>query len=92
MVLLLKFSWIRIDGKYEYPAGLIIFLHLALQCILSAVCFITCFRMMVAAMGLAETIAAMSPCAIQNTKLNLNYARDNKLEDSLEFAVSLNKF
>ena len=48
--------------------------------------------MMVAAMGLAETIAAMSPCAIQNTKLNLNYARDNKLEDSLEFAVSLNKF
>ncbi len=45
--------------------------------------------MMVAALSLAETIAAMSPCGVQNTKLNLNFARDNKLEESLDFAVSL---
>ena len=45
-------------------------------------------RMMTAAMALAETIAAMSPCGVQTTKLNLNYARDHNLQDSLDFAVS----
>ena len=45
-------------------------------------------RMMTAALALADTIGQMSPCGVQNTKLNLNYARDHTLEDSLDFAVS----
>ncbi len=45
--------------------------------------------MMVAALILAESIAAMSPFGVRNMKLNLNFDRDNKLEESLDFAVSL---
>jgi delta(3,5)-delta(2,4)-dienoyl-CoA isomerase len=44
--------------------------------------------MMASSLALAETIAAMSPVAIQGTKINLNYARDHSVEASLDFAVS----
>ena len=44
---------------------------------------------MAASLELAENIAAMSPVAIQGTKVNLNYARDHSVQEGLDFVVSL---
>ena len=44
--------------------------------------------MMTSVLELAETIASMSPVAIQGTKINLNYARDHTVEEGLDFVVS----
>ena len=44
---------------------------------------------MSASFELAEHIAAMSPGAIQGTKVNLNYARDHSVQEGLDFVVSL---
>ena len=45
--------------------------------------------MMAAAIDLAESIAQMSPVAIQGTKVHLNYSRDHSVEEGLEYIVSL---
>ena len=39
---------------------------------------------------MAETMAAMSPVAVQGTKVNLNYARDHSVEDGLNFIAHWN--
>ena len=49
------------------------------------------FSMMSSCLSLAESIAAMSPVAIQGTKVNLNYARDHSVEEGLDFAVIFSK-
>ena len=46
--------------------------------------------MMSAVIALAESIAVMSPVAVQGTKINLNYARDHSVEEGLDFVVSTN--
>ena len=46
------------------------------------------YSMMTSVLELAETIASMSPVAIQGTKINLNYARDHTVEEGLDFVVS----
>jgi delta(3,5)-delta(2,4)-dienoyl-CoA isomerase len=43
--------------------------------------------MMAAAVDLAESIAQMSPVAIQGTKINMNYSRDHSVEEGLEYMV-----
>ena len=43
--------------------------------------------MMSSCLDLAEQIAAMSPVAIQGTKINLNYARDHSVQEGLDFVV-----
>ena len=45
--------------------------------------------MMSAVIALAESIAVMSPVAVQGTKINLNYARDHSVEEGLDFVVSI---
>ena len=47
------------------------------------------FSMMSAVIALAESIAVMSPVAVQGTKINLNYARDHSVEEGLDFVVSI---
>ena len=47
------------------------------------------FSMMTSVMAMAETIAQMSPVAVQGTKVNLNYARDHNIQEGLDFVVSL---
>ncbi len=42
-----------------------------------------------AGLSLAETIASKSPVAVQGSKVNLVYARDNTVENSLDYAVSV---
>ena len=44
---------------------------------------------MSAVIALAESIAVMSPVAVQGTKINLNYARDHSVEEGLDFVVSI---
>ena len=44
--------------------------------------------MMTFVLPLAESIAQMSPVAVQGTKVNLNYARDHSVEEGLDFVVS----
>ena len=51
--------------------------------------FIFIFSMMSAVIALAESIAVMSPVAVQGTKINLNYARDHSVEEGLDFVVSI---
>ena len=51
--------------------------------------FLFIFSLMSASFELAEHIAAMSPVAIQGTKVNLNYARDHSVQEGLDFVVSL---
>ena len=51
--------------------------------------FLFFFSLMSASFELAEHIAAMSPVAIQGTKVNLNYARDHSVQEGLDFVVSL---
>ena len=46
--------------------------------------------MMESAMKMAETLAAMSPVAVQGTKINLNYARDHSVQDGLDFIAHWN--
>ena len=46
--------------------------------------------MMAAAVDLAETMAQMSPVAVQGTKVNMNYSRDHSVEEGLEYIVSKN--
>ncbi len=41
-----------------------------------------------AGLSLAETIASKSPVAVQGSKVNLVYARDNTVDNALEYAVS----
>ena len=41
-----------------------------------------------AGLSLAETIASKSPIAVQGSKVNLVYARDNTVDNALEYAVS----
>ena len=43
---------------------------------------------MAAAIDLAETMAQMSPVAVQGTKVNMNYSRDHSVEEGLEYMVS----
>uniref|UniRef100_A0A915JDS8 Uncharacterized protein n=1 Tax=Romanomermis culicivorax TaxID=13658 RepID=A0A915JDS8_ROMCU len=43
-----------------------------------------------ASIELAEIIAGKSPVAMQGIKVNLNYARDHPVEDSLEYAMHKN--
>ena len=38
-------------------------------------------------MNIATEIASKSPVAVQGSKLNLNYARDHTVEDSLNHIV-----
>lgn len=47
--------------------------------------------MMSAVIALAESIAVMSPVAVQGTKINLNYARDHSVEEGLDFVAHWNK-
>ena len=44
---------------------------------------------MTSVMAMAESIAQMSPVAVQGTKVNLNYARDHNIQEGLDFVVSL---
>ena len=37
---------------------------------------------------LAKEIASKSPVAVQGSKVNVVYSRDNSVENSLQFAVS----
>jgi len=46
--------------------------------------------LMSASFELAEHIAAMSPVAIQGTKVNLNYARDHSVQEGLDFVAHWN--
>ncbi len=41
-----------------------------------------------AGLSLAETIASKSPVAVQGSKVNLVYSRDNTVDNALEYAVS----
>ena len=41
-----------------------------------------------AGLSLAETIASKSPVAVQGSKVNLVYSRDNTVDNGLEYAVS----
>lgn len=47
-------------------------------------------EMMAAAVDLAESIAQMSPVAIQGTKINMNYSRDHSVEEGLEYMARWN--
>ena len=47
-------------------------------------------EMMAAAIDLAESIAQMSPVAIQGTKVHLNYSRDHSVEEGLEYIARWN--
>lgn len=40
------------------------------------------------ALRLAETIASKTPVAVQGSKVQMNYARDHKVDDALEYMVS----
>ena len=42
-----------------------------------------------AGLELANSIASKSPVAVQGSKVNLVYSRDNTVENALEYAVSL---
>ena len=42
-----------------------------------------------AGLELANAIASKSPVAVQGSKVNLVYSRDNTVENALEYAVSL---
>ena len=44
---------------------------------------------MTSVMAMAESIAQMSPVAVQGTKVNLNYARDHNVQEGLDFVVNL---
>ncbi|CAN0164342.1 unnamed protein product, partial [Discosporangium mesarthrocarpum] len=44
------------------------------------------------ALELAGEIAAKSPVAVQGSKVNLNYARDNGVSQSLEYQVGTTTF
>lgn len=46
--------------------------------------------MMETCLEMAETMASMSPVAVQGTKVNLNYARDHSVEDGLNFIAHWN--
>ncbi len=46
--------------------------------------------MMEACLKLAESIAAMSPVAVQGTKINMNYSRDHSVEQGLDFIAHWN--
>ena len=46
--------------------------------------------MMTKSIEIAETIAQMSPVAVQGTKVNLNYARDHSVQDGLDFIAHWN--
>lgn len=46
--------------------------------------------MMTASLKLATNIAAMSPVAVQGTKINLNYSRDHSVEEGLDFIAHWN--
>lgn len=47
--------------------------------------------MMTSVMAMAESIAQMSPVAVQGTKVNLNYARDHNIQEGLDFVAHWNK-
>lgn len=47
-------------------------------------------RMLKAAISLAELIASKSPVGVQGTKVNLNYARDHPVQQSLEYHAMWN--
>lgn len=47
-------------------------------------------EMMAAAVDLAETMAQMSPVAVQGTKVNMNYSRDHSVEEGLEYIARWN--
>jgi len=46
--------------------------------------------MMSTCLEMAENIAAMSPVAVQGTKINLNYSRDHSVEEGLDFIAHWN--
>ena len=46
--------------------------------------------MMSTCLEMAETMAAMSPVAIQGTKINLNYSRDHSVQEGLDFIAHWN--
>ena len=45
--------------------------------------------MMDIALKQAERIAALSPVAVQGTKVNLNYSKDHTTDESLEYMVRI---
>lgn len=40
----------------------------------------------------AKLIASKSPIAVQGSKINLNFSRENKIEDGLKFVVRIFKY
>jgi len=46
--------------------------------------------MMSSCLEMADTMAKMSPVAVQGTKVNLNYARDHSVQDGLDFIAHWN--
>jgi len=46
--------------------------------------------MMSTCLQMAESIAAMSPVAVQGTKINLNYSRDHSVQEGLDFIAHWN--
>ena len=48
--------------------------------------------MIAAAVDMAEEISTKSPVAVQGTKSNLIYARDNPVKDSLDYIVRASYF
>lgn len=46
--------------------------------------------MMTSIMSLAESIAKLSPVAVQGTKVHLNYAQDHTVQESLDYAARWN--
>lgn len=45
-------------------------------------------ELLAGALRLAETIASKTPVAVQGSKVQMNYARDHKVDDALEYMVS----
>lgn len=37
----------------------------------------------------AKLIASKSPIAVQGSKININFSRENKIDDSLKFVVKI---
>lgn len=47
-------------------------------------------ELLAGALKLAETIASKTPVGVQGSKVQMNYARDNKVDDALEYMTTWN--